>query len=73
MPVSRTLIWPTNCSDCTHWRTSLTLIEATSVMAAPENFTARAVALSLVPWQLGQAWSIRSSTSASAKLCSRPW
>ena len=45
---------------------------AISVMPTPPNFTARACAFRRVPSQLGQASSVRSSTSGSAKLCSRP-
>ena len=64
----------------THWRTSLTDQRATSVMVTPErpeaawapNRTALACAFSRVPSHVGQASSTKSSTSVSAKLCSRP-
>jgi hypothetical protein len=36
------------------------------------NCTARAVGFSRVPWQVGQTVSATSSTSGSAKVCSRP-
>lgn len=68
---------------------SVTLMRASSVMpmppspqpgvpacawtAPPPNSTARAVGLSRVPLQVGQATSPTSSASGSAKVCSRPF
>ena len=64
---------PTKPTVSVHLRTSVTLKRAMSVMPTPANFTARAVALSRVPSQVGQAVSTKSSTSGSAKVCSRPF
>ena len=63
---------PVMASFSTHLRISVTLKRAMSVMLTPANLTARAVALRRVPTQLGQATSTKSSTSGSAKVCSRP-
>ena len=53
-------------------------MRASPVMAMPcavplSSSTARATGFSRVPWQVGQAASLTSSTSGSAKDCSRPF
>ena len=68
MSASRPLI----ANFSTHLRISVTLKRAMSVMPTPANFTARAVAFKRVPSQVGHATSTKSSTSGSAKVCSRP-
>ena len=85
MPASRTLMRPSSCSACTHWRRSMTDSAARSAMPMPgwpsspspsassPNCTARATAFRRVPWQVGHTVSATSSASGSAKVCSRPF
>ena len=72
MPSSRTLSTPLTCRLSIQRRTSTTDSAAISAMPVLSNFTLRACRFSRAPWQAGQASSATSSTSGSAKVCSRP-